>query len=93
MCNSPVGLGAIRVLTSIRGFYHRVRYVNINTMHLTIVSYWFRRGIKGFGVFVILYYFMILLVIPVTKKGLNAIIPEKDPPNPIVGQLDALEFI
>ena len=62
-------------------------------MHLTIVSYWFRRGIKGFGVFVILYYFMILLVIPVTKKGLNAIIPEKDPPNPIFGQLDALEFI
>ncbi|HLC93408.1 MAG TPA: hypothetical protein VJG85_00135 [Patescibacteria group bacterium] len=61
-------------------------------MHLTTVSSRFRKGVKAFAAFVVLYYILILLVIPITRKGLSVIIPEKDPPNPIYGQLDPLEF-
>jgi hypothetical protein len=62
-------------------------------MNLTRTAQYFRIGVKALAAFVVLYYVLILVIIPIGTSALYLIIPEKDPINPLYGQLDALEFV
>ncbi len=44
-------------------------------------------------VIVVLYYVFLLILVPGAKMIAAAILPDKDPPNPVFGALPALEFI
>jgi len=61
-------------------------------MNLTQVSYYARLAIKVFFSLMFLYVLALVFKTPI-KNGLRAILPPKDPPNPIYGKLPPLEFI
>lgn len=61
-------------------------------MSLTTTSKKFKKGVKIFGVLFVLYYVFIFIIIPNSKQFIRKILPEKNPPNPIYGQLDPLKF-
>lgn len=61
-------------------------------MTLTQASARFRIGVKIFAACFVFYYILTLAIIPVASRIIASVLPEKDPPNPIFGQLDPLEF-
>jgi hypothetical protein len=62
-------------------------------MSLTLVSAYFKRAVVYLGIFVVVYYLLILVIAPETKKAFKRIFTRPVPANPIYGTLDPLEFI
>src|SRR5688572_11630704 len=62
-------------------------------MSLTTTSKNVKKGMKISIFAVFFYYLAILLIIPKTQDLLDALNANKEPPNPIYGQLDPLKFI
>lgn len=60
---------------------------------LTRATQMFKLGLKMLLVGAVLYYFVILLFLPSIKKIGKALIPERNPANPVYGLLDPLEFV
>ncbi len=61
-------------------------------MSLTVASHYARMFIKGLSALIVIYAFALFFKTPI-KSALELVFPPKDPPNPIYGQLEPLEFI
>lgn len=61
-------------------------------MSLTKVAANVRTGVVVFAVLAFLYYMGILVVIPLTGKLITSLLPDRNPPAPIYGNLPPLEF-
>jgi len=61
-------------------------------MSLTRTSKNVKKGSAIFLVLVFVYYLFLLVIIPNSKNFIRKLVPTKNPPNPIYGQLDPLKF-
>lgn len=61
-------------------------------MSLTKTSKNVKKGSFIFLILVFVYYLFLLVIIPNSRNILRKIVPEKNPPNPIYGQLEPLKF-
>ncbi|NMB69611.1 hypothetical protein GYA27_00185 [candidate division WWE3 bacterium] len=61
-------------------------------MSLTKTSKDVKKGGMIFLILAFLYYLFLLVIIPNSRNILRKMIPEKNPPNPIYGQLEPLKF-
>lgn len=61
-------------------------------MTLTEASKNFKRGVKFVALFVVLYYVVVFFVFPKSSNLIKSLIPDRNPPNPVFGKLNALKF-
>lgn len=66
--------------------------LKLKVMNLTSVAKFIRKSAKYLILVVVGYYVLILVAIPGSKGIIKAILFPKQPPNPIYGQLNPLEF-
>lgn len=62
-------------------------------MNLTETARIFKKAVVFVVAFIVIYYISILFVFPLARGIIKALIPEKDPANPMYGILDPLVFI
>jgi len=61
-------------------------------MKLTATAEFFKKSLVLLGGFVVVYYFSVLIVIPIGKSIYRALMVKDVPPNTVYGRLDPLEF-